>query len=78
MNGDNLACNQSSQKLCVSMVPIFNHLDHQEQAELTRTSRIKTYAESEMIFQAGKPSGYLVTLVCHDSHFVYDWSETST
>lgn len=45
--------------LCVSMVPIFNHLPNEDLLEIAKTSQSKTYQKKEIIFQAGEPSDYL-------------------
>lgn len=51
--------NKSANLLCVSMVPIFNHLEYADQKEIARTSGSKTYRKTELIYQAGDPSEYL-------------------
>ncbi|SFE17766.1 CRP/FNR family transcriptional regulator, anaerobic regulatory protein [Lentibacillus persicus] len=59
MSAESLKNNEKAKKLCVSLVPIFNHLDYDEQLEVARTSRSKTYGKKDVIFQAGDPSEYL-------------------
>ncbi|RYG74193.1 Crp/Fnr family transcriptional regulator [Lentibacillus lipolyticus] len=75
MPNDSLECNHSAQKLCVSLVPIFNHLDHNEQAEVARTSRSRTYAKNEIVFQAGDPSEHLY-IVHKGKVKIYNLSES--
>ncbi|TMN22448.1 Crp/Fnr family transcriptional regulator [Lentibacillus cibarius] len=75
MAEDSLECNHSAKKLCVSLVPIFNHLDHSEQVEVAQTSRSKKYDKREMIFQAGSPSEYLY-IVHKGKVKIYNLSES--
>ncbi|MCL6573775.1 MAG: Crp/Fnr family transcriptional regulator [Bacillus sp. (in: Bacteria)] len=46
-------------KLCISMVPIFNHLQNEEMVEIAKTSRSMTFKKGETIFEAGESSDYL-------------------
>lgn len=50
---------QNMKKLCISIVPIFNHLQYDEMLEIVKTSNTKTYCKGEMIFRAGEPSEHL-------------------
>lgn len=67
--------NKSEKKLCVSLVPIFNHLEHSEQVEIAKASRSKTYEKREVIFQAGDPSEYLY-IVHKGKVKIYNLSES--
>ncbi len=75
MKSDSLEHNESAKKLCVSLVPIFNHLDHAEQVDVAKTSRSKTYNKKEIIFQAGDPSEYLY-IVHRGKVKIYNLSES--
>ncbi|HJV16928.1 MAG TPA: Crp/Fnr family transcriptional regulator [Bacillales bacterium] len=62
-----MECNHScdgnnAQKLCVSGVPIFNHLSNQEMLEIVETSRTKVYRKGEFIFKPGDLSGNLLII----------------
>lgn len=46
-------------KLCISIVPIFNHLSPEEMQEIANTSKSENYHKGELIFQAGEPSEHL-------------------
>lgn len=46
-------------KLCISKVPIFNHLPLNDMLEIAQTSNSKTYEKGEIIFEAGNSSDYL-------------------
>ena len=46
-------------KLCISMVPIFNHLQSEEMLEIAKTSRSLTFKKGETVFEAGESSDYL-------------------
>ncbi|QKY71045.1 Crp/Fnr family transcriptional regulator [Lentibacillus sp. CBA3610] len=59
MSTGSLKNNDKAKKLCVSLVPIFNHLDYEEQFEIALTSRSLSYDKKDLIFQAGEPSEYL-------------------
>jgi CRP-like cAMP-binding protein len=45
--------------LCISMVPIFNHLQNEEMLEFAKTSRSMNYKKGETVFEAGESSDYL-------------------
>lgn len=44
------------QKLCVSIVPLFNHLDESELNEIVRATRSVSYRRGETIYRAGEKS----------------------
>jgi CRP-like cAMP-binding protein len=46
-------------KLCISLVPIFNHLQSEEMLEIAKTSRSMTFKKGETVFEAGESSDYL-------------------
>lgn len=50
---------QDMKKLCISIVPIFNHLKYEEMLEIVKTSQTKNYKKGEMVFRAGEPSEHL-------------------
>lgn len=50
---------ENSKKLCISLVPIFNHLKEEEMLEIVKTSRDKKYQKGQLIFQAGSSSEHL-------------------
>jgi CRP/FNR family transcriptional regulator, anaerobic regulatory protein len=43
-------------KLCISIVPIFNHLDASEMNEIVKTAHSLTHQRGQTIFRAGEPS----------------------
>lgn len=47
-------------RLCVSLVPIFNHLPHEELATVAGKARMRTYARGEFIHRAGEQSDQLL------------------
>lgn len=51
--------NQDMKSLCISIVPIFNHLQFDEMLEIVNTSKTKKYKKGEMVFRAGEPSEHL-------------------
>ncbi len=51
--------NTDIKKLCISKVPIFNHLQLNEMLEITQTSHSKIYEKGEVIFEAGNSSDHL-------------------
>ncbi|GGJ96220.1 Crp/Fnr family transcriptional regulator [Lentibacillus kapialis] len=59
MSTGSLKNNDKAKKLCISLVPIFNHLNHEEQVEVASTSMSQSYDKKDLIFQAGNPSEYL-------------------
>src|SRR6476661_5394480 len=46
-------------QLCVSFVPIFNHLAYEDMLEIAKTSHSKSYRKGDMVFKAGDASDYL-------------------
>lgn len=46
-------------QLCISLVPIFNHLAYEEMYEISKTSHSKSYLKGDMVFEAGDASDYL-------------------
>lgn len=54
--------NQDMKSLCISIVPIFNHLQYEEMLEIVKTSKTKTFKKGEMVFRAGEPSEHLYIL----------------
>lgn len=46
-------------KICISAVPIFNHLQNDEMFEIVKKSHHKTYEKGETVFEAGESSDYL-------------------
>ena len=49
-------CQQESQKLCISIVPIFNHLDQNEMQEIVKESHSNSHTKGQTIYQAGEKS----------------------
>lgn len=49
-------CQQNSQKLCISIVPIFNHLDPVEMLEIVKESHSSMHTKGQTIYQAGEKS----------------------
>lgn len=47
------------QGLCVSLVPIFNHLPPQEMQEIAKTTTHATFERNEIIYRAGDTSAHL-------------------
>lgn len=70
----NQSCNHSD-KACVSLVPIFNHLDTEQMNEVMETVESKAYDKGELVYQAGEPSNVL-TIVNRGSLRIYRLSET--
>lgn len=75
MSNESLKNNYKAKKLCVSLVPIFNHLDYEEQFEVARASRSQSYDRKDIIFQAGDPSEYLY-IVHKGKVKIYNLSES--
>ena len=64
-----------STKLCVEVVPIFNHLSNFEMEEIVNRSRTKVYSKGEFILQPGEPSENL--LIIHKGRVkIYKVSES--
>jgi len=45
--------------ICVSLVPIFQSLEHSEMLEIVKLSNSRKYQKGEFIFQSGDPEDYL-------------------
>src|SRR5699024_7617951 len=45
--------------LCVSKVPIFNHLEPKEMKDISKMSRHKVFEKGEIIYHEGEPLDYL-------------------
>ena len=61
MNGEK-ACSHDSremQKSCISIVPIFNHLERAEMAEIVKTTQSVTFKRGETLYNAGDQSSSL-------------------
>lgn len=50
---------KKEKQLCISKVPIFNHLEQGEMLEILKKSRQKTFEKGELIYQEGDPLEYL-------------------
>ncbi|MCM3568614.1 Crp/Fnr family transcriptional regulator [Neobacillus mesonae] len=55
------ACHQH-EKMCVSLVPIFNHLETEQMAEIMKTAKSGTFKRGEIIYHAGDKSDSLYIL----------------
>ncbi|MBU9723735.1 MULTISPECIES: Crp/Fnr family transcriptional regulator [Bacillaceae] len=53
------SCEHTSYQLCVSKVPIFNHLKYEELLEVVNASQQRLYDKGEHIYQAGDLLGSL-------------------
>lgn len=49
----------SVKKLCISVVPIFNHLQNDEMVEIAKKSSHRTYQKGETLFEAGESSDHI-------------------
>ena len=47
------------QKSCISIVPIFNHLERAEMAEIVKTTQSVTFKRGETLYNAGDQSSSL-------------------
>jgi len=56
---DNNHCEHETQKMCISIVPIFNHLDADEMNEIMKTTNSVSHLRSQTIYSAGEPSAGL-------------------
>lgn len=52
-------CEHEGHKSCVSLVPIFNHLEDGQMAEITEATQSASYKKGEIIYQAGNQSDSL-------------------
>ncbi|MEH6907935.1 Crp/Fnr family transcriptional regulator [Neobacillus drentensis] len=50
---------KGTQKVCVSLVPIFNHLEEKQMNEIMKTTNSVSYKRGEIIYQAGDKSDAL-------------------
>jgi CRP/FNR family transcriptional regulator, anaerobic regulatory protein len=50
---------QENNQLCISAVPIFNHLKHEEMVEIVKTTRMEKFSRGEIIYEAGEASDYM-------------------
>lgn len=50
---------KKEKQLCISKVPIFNHLAHEEMVEILKLSRQMTFDKGELIYHEGDPLEYL-------------------
>lgn len=48
-----------SKEQCISLVPIFNHLEDEQMAEIMKTVQSLSYKKGEMIYRAGEESSSL-------------------
>lgn len=46
-------------EVCVSLVPIFNHLEHEQMVEIKEMVQSVSYKRGEIIYRAGDPSDSL-------------------
>ncbi|MFE8697530.1 Crp/Fnr family transcriptional regulator [Cytobacillus sp. FJAT-53684] len=56
------SCGHAGQKgnqLCISAVPIFNHLKQEEMEEIVKTTRMEKFSRGEIIYEAGDASDYM-------------------
>lgn len=59
---DQISCDHHSggtegmQRQCIAIVPIFNHLDSSEMAEIVKETRAVTFKRGHTIYRAGDPS----------------------
>ncbi|MUV38232.1 cAMP-dependent protein kinase regulatory subunit [Lentibacillus sp. JNUCC-1] len=65
---------KTEKKLCVSLVPIFNHLDYGEQEKIAGASKSRTFNSKELVFRAGDPSEHLY-IVHRGKVKIYNLSE---
>ncbi|MFZ3578412.1 Crp/Fnr family transcriptional regulator [Virgibacillus sp. DJP39] len=56
---ENVSNEVMKNKLCVSKVPIFNNLEHEEMVEIAKMSQHKKFEKKELIFRADDPSSHL-------------------
>jgi CRP-like cAMP-binding protein len=52
-------CEHHSERACVSLVPIFNHLDHEQMDEIMDAIRSVSYKKGEIIYSEGDQSDSL-------------------
>ena len=61
INGEKTCSHDSRemQKSCISIVPIFNHLERAEMAEIVKTTQSVTFKRGETLYNAGDQSSSL-------------------
>ncbi|WP_243291486.1 Crp/Fnr family transcriptional regulator [Bacillus sp. FJAT-47783] len=62
MNGNEThihACSRGTNKSCVSLVPIFNHLENEHMEEIMKVVESVSYKKGEILYRAGDPSDSL-------------------
>lgn len=52
-------CNAKTHEGCISLVPIFNHLEKEEMAEIMAVTKSVSYRKGEIIYRAGEQSDSL-------------------
>lgn len=52
-------CETGNHKSCISLVPIFNHLEEKQMDEIMETTQSVSYKKGEIIYHAGDPSDSL-------------------
>ena len=48
------------ENVCVSLVPIFNHLEEEQMIEIMKMARSTSYKKGEIIYYAGEESDSLI------------------
>ena len=64
-----------SHKTCISLVPIFNHLEHEQMEEIMRVTKSNSYKKGEIIYRDGDKSDSLY-IVSSGKIRVYRLSES--
>lgn len=68
-------CEHAAHKMCISIVPIFNHLDTDEMNEILKTTNSVSHLRGQTIYSAGEPSDGLY--IVHKGHVkIYRLSES--
>lgn len=68
-------CEHHSSMACVSLVPIFNHLDHEQMEEIMKATRSASYKKGEIIYSEGDRSDSLY-IVSRGKIKIYRLSES--
>lgn len=72
----NHSCHHThSNESCISLVPIFNHLEDEQMAEIMKTVQSHSFKKGEMIYHAGDKSNSLY-IVNHGKIKIYRLAET--
>lgn len=58
-NCEHFVQNGAANKLCISTVPIFNHLKQEEMEEIVKAARMEKFTRGEIIYEAGEASDYM-------------------